>query len=583
MGAATNQSIKCAKCGRPFAGNANFCTYCGATASGLQETRSRDPYIGQIIDKVFLIEARIGVGSMGVVYRARHTKLNQLVAIKVLQQSLVTDEVVLKRFKREAQAASSLDHPNTIRVFNYGQTPLGAPYIAMEYLEGRDLSELVAEAFPLAIERVVEIVSQVASGLDLAHRTGIVHRDLKPANIVLEERDGRDLVKVLDFGIAKVQGTESEGLTRDGLICGTPAFMSPEQVSGKNIGHSSDLFSLGAILYFLLTGQLPFNGNTAVDMATAILLDAPTPPSRVRLEVHVPKQIEEVCLKAIEKDPAHRYPSAAVFRDNLQKAFSAAQLSGSLKSKSSRLASRDAKAVAISKDMESATVVNMEVFSKTPLKAETSSSFGMLMLGLGVLLLLLVGVIFFFLVYDSSENTQDSPEPKSEEPAPIPEEGMDPQQKAPSIPKQAPSPEDRAGEQDLHPPPAEAQEDFDIKPASGAITSGAIQSQAGLVWPTPKTKTKDDRSARKKKARRLLSKAKKIHKSDPRQAIKMLLEASKLSPGNYRVWELLGESYLRIADRRSAAKAYQKVLKYKPNHPRRALIEKKIEAGGLTP
>ena len=300
---------KCIKCGKELVPNALFCPHCGVKVA--QENPNSDyddPYIGTTIDNTFVVESILGTGSMGVVYKARHRALDCYVAIKILKHDYLDNRLILTRFQREAQAASGVQHPNVIRILHYGKTVLNAPYIAMECLEGEDLSDIIVRDFPFTQHRIANIILQVARALGAAHDAKIIHRDLKPANIkIIPQPDGTDLVKVLDFGIAKITDDGGEGLTREGTICGTPAFMSPEQVLGKTVSPATDIFSLGSIMYFMLTCKLPFEGASLVDMASSILTTQLTPPSRVRLDAYVDPQLEIICLKALSKDVAARY------------------------------------------------------------------------------------------------------------------------------------------------------------------------------------------------------------------------------------------------------------------------------------
>lgn len=300
---------KCIKCGKDLVPNALFCPHCGVKVA--QENAISpydDPYVGTTIDNTFVVESILGTGSMGVVYKARHRALDCYVAIKILKHDYLDNRLILTRFQREAQAASGVQHPNVIRILHYGKTVLNAPYIAMECLEGEDLSDIIVRDFPFSQHRIANIILQVARALGAAHDARIIHRDLKPANIkVIPQPDGTDLVKVLDFGIAKITDDGGEGLTREGTICGTPAFMSPEQVLGKPVTPATDIFSLGTIMYFMLTCKLPFEGSSLVDMASSILTTQITPPSRVRIDAYVDPQLEIICLKALSKDVAARY------------------------------------------------------------------------------------------------------------------------------------------------------------------------------------------------------------------------------------------------------------------------------------
>ena len=307
-----NSTMNCPKCGNQIASNALYCQHCGTRISKEAAiNQATDPYLGTTIDNTFVVESILGNGSMGVVYKARHRALDRYVAIKILKKDYLNNRVVLTRFQREAQAASGVQHPNIIRILHYGKTALNAPYIAMECLEGEDLSDIIVREFPFRQHRVANILLQVSRALEAAHDAKIIHRDLKPANIkVVPQADGSDLVKVLDFGIAKITDDSGEGLTREGAICGTPAFMSPEQILGQQVTPASDLFSLGSILYFMLTCKLPFQGDNMVDMAASILRTDLKTPSQVRLDSYVDPELDRICMKLLEREVQNRYHDA---------------------------------------------------------------------------------------------------------------------------------------------------------------------------------------------------------------------------------------------------------------------------------
>jgi len=306
------KASSCSNCGRPVAPNQNFCGGCGVSV--MAESDPTDPYVGRLVDGKYLIERLVGTGAMGVVYGAKHVTLNKQVALKILRRSLVGDTTVARRFKQEARAASRFNHPNTIQILDFGELPDLGLYMAMEFIEGRDLGKLIQHDLPLAAERIVHITVQVLSALEEAHGEGVLHRDVKPANIVVADlRSQRDFVKVLDFGIAKIMDAdpdESVPVTRDGFVCGTPAFMSPEQVQGLKLGPGTDLFSLGVVLYQILTGSLPFKADSPVEMATKIILEKPVPPSQACTTWPVHPGLEAVVIKALAKKPAERYGSA---------------------------------------------------------------------------------------------------------------------------------------------------------------------------------------------------------------------------------------------------------------------------------
>lgn len=310
----------CPKCSHAIEGQINFCPACGTSLTfGTQES---DPLIGRILGGVYRIESLIGEGAMGRVYRAQQTQLRRTVAVKILRSNLVSDTTVVKRFEREALAASRLHHPSCISIYGFGQEDGGdLLWMAMELVQGRDLGTVIAEDSPISIQRVVHILGQVCDALDEAHSANIIHRDLKPANIVLfDHRNSKDVVKVLDFGIAKI--TDPDGdyqpLTRDGIVCGTPAYMSPEQVQGLPLDHRSDLFSLGIILYQTLTDTLPFFADSAVEVATKIVIEEPTPPSQMRTDWSYPAELEAVVLKLLSKDKTQRHANALEVKADLE-------------------------------------------------------------------------------------------------------------------------------------------------------------------------------------------------------------------------------------------------------------------------
>ena len=310
----------CSKCGHPIEGRPNFCPSCGASQT-YDRSVGDDPLIGRLIDGNYLVESLIGQGAMGRVYQAQHQSLRKTVALKILRSSLVGDQTVVKRFEREALAASRLNHPNCITIYGFGTEDNGdLLWMAMEFVQGRDLGLVIAEESPLETRRLVHIMTQVCEALDEAHSAKIVHRDLKPANIVcFEHRRISDFVKVLDFGIAKIIDPDEDyqPLTRDGIVCGTPAYMSPEQVQGFELDNRSDLFSLGIIIYQTLTGQLPFFAESAVEVATKIVIDEPVPPSKVRSDWSYPPELEAIVLKLLAKKKDERYRHAMEVKEAL--------------------------------------------------------------------------------------------------------------------------------------------------------------------------------------------------------------------------------------------------------------------------
>jgi serine/threonine protein kinase len=259
----------------------------------------------------YRITAKLGAGGMGEVFLAEDTRLGRKAAIKTLPAEMAADPSRRQRFVQEARAASALNHPHVCVVYDVGESADGLPFIAMEFVEGRTLDQVV-KLGPLEISRVVELAVQVADALDAAHNRRIVHRDIKPANISVNERGQ---VKVLDFGLAKRMPTDAGGQdvtqdqqTREGFTVGTPCYMSPEQALGKDLDHRSDLFSVGIVLYELTTGQKPFTGSSFTEIVNKLV--NVQPPAIARLNYDVPPELERITLKCLQKQPDRRYQSA---------------------------------------------------------------------------------------------------------------------------------------------------------------------------------------------------------------------------------------------------------------------------------
>jgi len=266
------------------------------------------------------IEAEIGSGAMGIVYRARHALLRRETAVKLLAPER-TSEAQLQRFEREVQLTARLKHPNTVTVYDYGRTPDGMFYYAMELLDGATLEQIVAGTGPLPIGRVERVLEQIAGALSEAHELGLIHRDIKPANIMLCNQGGqRDVVKVLDFGLVKELKRDSPQLTNENAITGTPLYMSPEALtSAESVDARSDLYALGAVAYYLLVGDHVFLGESIVEVCSKHLLQAPEPPS-ARAGRELPAALEQLVLDCLEKKPERRPQSAREFLERLSRA-----------------------------------------------------------------------------------------------------------------------------------------------------------------------------------------------------------------------------------------------------------------------
>ncbi|MCC6996832.1 MAG: serine/threonine protein kinase [Deltaproteobacteria bacterium] len=265
----------------------------------------------------YKLRRRIGAGGMGDVWMASHATLKRDVAIKILRPDPTTSGAALERFEREVQATSELTHPNTVRVFDYGSTEDGLRYYVMELLEGESLGGVVERDGPLPPARALHLVHQAARAIAEAHGKGIVHRDIKPENLFVTQLGGEpDFLKVLDFGIAKVLAPEQRGtLTGEGLVVGTPAFMSPEQAIGQPLSPRFDVYSLGAVLYYLLVGKPPFEGGNVAQVMHAQTKQAlATPTAR---GVRVPADLEAVVMRCLDKDPEARFKDAGALADAL--------------------------------------------------------------------------------------------------------------------------------------------------------------------------------------------------------------------------------------------------------------------------
>jgi len=277
----------------------------------------RENLTGQLIDGRYQIDYVLGVGSMGIVYGARHAAVGKLVAVKALRAHLAFDAEAIQRFNAEATAATSIGNQHIVETFDFGRLPDGAAYMVMEYLEGRSLSELIEGWSPLPLERITKIGLQIAEALDAAHLAGIVHRDLKPDNVFLCEREGDpDFVKILDFGIAKF-GVSQARLTQAGAVFGTPAYMSPEQALGEATDGRTDIYALGVMLYEMACGSVPFQAESAIAVLTQHAKEEPQALSARKPDVS--RELEAIVHKCLQKDVAARYASMAELAADLSR------------------------------------------------------------------------------------------------------------------------------------------------------------------------------------------------------------------------------------------------------------------------
>ncbi len=321
----------CPRCARALPpGTAKVCVYCGAllgtagsasvsVSLGLASRPARDPLIGATVGGRFKVEELIGQGGMGKVYRARHLALDRLVCLKMLKPALLEDPTLVRRFEREAMAASRLNHPNSIQVLDFGRNEAdGALYLVMEYVQGKDLRAVLRDEWPVPEERFCRIMAQVLAALGEAHARHVIHRDLKPENIMIEQRrDHPDFVKVLDFGIAKILDSDLPGLTRADVVCGTPQYMAPEQATGGKLDARCDLYAVGVMLYQMVTSHLPFDGDSSMDVLTRQVHEPPVPPRKRQPGAPISERMESLILHVLSKDPARRPQSAEELRQLL--------------------------------------------------------------------------------------------------------------------------------------------------------------------------------------------------------------------------------------------------------------------------
>ncbi len=301
----------CPNCSSHYDDKAQVCDQCGARLMLDTASMQGDPLlalIGKVIGGNYRVEALVGKGGMGAVYRARQLSLDREVAIKVLIGPLAMDTELLERFQREARAASNIGHPGIIQVIDLGYLDQGAPFIAMELLAGEDLRAKLTRERALRTEEAILLVLQVLDALGAAHDKGIVHRDLKPENIFLVYRQGRfPMIKLLDFGLSKIKGADRK-LTGTGALLGTPHYMSPEQVRGDSkVDHRSDVYAAGVILYEMLTGKPAYDGPSVQSILVSISTEDPKPPRLLRPDI--PESVQQVILRAIARDPGQRYQS----------------------------------------------------------------------------------------------------------------------------------------------------------------------------------------------------------------------------------------------------------------------------------
>ncbi len=314
--------MQCIKCGKHINEGSRFCPFCAADQSPAITFAgaTQDVLIGITIDNKYQIVSKLGSGGMGTVYQARRTTIGDTVAVKVLRSDMVADPLAVERFRREAQAAARLKHPNVVAIYDFGVSNQGLLYLVMEMVEGQSLRNLIRQYGSFTASAAFEIINQVCTALGAAHSQGIIHRDLKPDNIIVSETASGWHVKVVDFGIAKLrdQSSTTSSLTQTGMIMGTPRYMSPEQCMGEEIDARSDIYSLGIILYEMLCGVVPFNSPTT---SAVIIQQVTQPPPPLRaINAMISPAVEFVVYHALEKRREARPQTAMAFAQELSAA-----------------------------------------------------------------------------------------------------------------------------------------------------------------------------------------------------------------------------------------------------------------------
>lgn len=300
----------CPKCNSVYNAAVRFCPSDGSSLHPLEES---DDLIDQVIDNRYHLVRLLGEGGMGRVYLAEHVQMGRRCALKVLHPNLDRTQDAVRRFSREAKNASRIQHPNVATVYDFGETQDGLVYLAMEFIDGESLSAVIARGTRLAVDRALVIAREVAEGLQAAHALGIIHRDLKPDNIMIARSDTKETVKVVDFGIAKAFHETSQLVTQSGLIVGTPRYMSPEQLAGATLDARSDVYSLGCVLYEMLTGLSPGEASNLQALIFQRLSAPPLNPKAHRPDIST--AVNALVARATERDPDNRIQSAAAFRD----------------------------------------------------------------------------------------------------------------------------------------------------------------------------------------------------------------------------------------------------------------------------
>jgi serine/threonine protein kinase len=563
-----------------------------------------DPFIGRVIAGNFRLDRLIGSGATGNVYQGEQLSLGKGVAVKILHPHLVGDDKLVKRFQREAKSASRLNHPNSVQIIESGQDGVGTLFIAMELLSGRDLAEVIRDEYPLPVPRIVHIMSQVFAALDEAHAHGLIHRDLKPSNIMLiERRNQTDFVKVCDYGIAKAAadeaatGNDSQMLTVQGLVCGTPEYMSPEQARGEVLDGRTDLYSAAVILYQMTTGDVPFRAATPIGIVSRHLSEAPIVPSTRRGDTAISAQLDDLIMRGLAKSRDLRPATAAIFRAELEQIGTPSAVDRKALANAPTLTATDPKPGDHTTASLSAQVPQVTGRSTRPLT--------MAMALLGVALLTAGGMAF--LRRSGERRTPELAVQTTTTPLPAPAPAPLAATVAPLPVPQAAAPPEAPSNDD--PTTAAADGKLDLKadtksgnghhkgppPKNARATVGRASNNPRAGKPTdapaaaPTPAAPHEAPAAVEPARPAINEEKVVPANPPRgtvaEAEKLLAqgevteacrrgeEVKKASPRGAPIYKFLGKCYMRAGKAALAKDNYRRYLELDPNAPDAVFIE----------
>jgi eukaryotic-like serine/threonine-protein kinase len=310
----------CTRCNNYFSDDLQTCP----NDSVALDLVGKDPLVGALINNRYAVESVVGKGASGIVYKATRLRMGSAVAIKVVHSYLGADPKSLEKFTREVSALENLRHPNIVNLWESGVTDDGQPYLVMDYLEGTALSSLLAQNKGLAPSRVLDITTQVCGALKEAHSQGFVHRDIKPENIVLDKTSSLDFVKICDFGIAYTAfENRLNTMSRPTTVAGSPAYMSPEQCRGLPLDHRTDIYSVGLVVFEMITGKKPFNAATSKEYMVKTVNEKLPTMAEVRPDLNIPEMVEHIVSKALMKNPKDRFDNIVDFANNLTAACEA--------------------------------------------------------------------------------------------------------------------------------------------------------------------------------------------------------------------------------------------------------------------